>query len=256
LNDLPESDFNTIYDLGRADLRNEIRASIMSLLDLPWLHLVDNKDGTATLSGTPPVGTTGSFTFSLGPYAVGSFQIFEPFTVEVVSGPVFTNPNSATFTVGAAYVFDIAASVGTIDLVGELPQGLSFTGGTSARISGTPAAGTGGQYQLTLTDDAGEFGSTTQALLLNILEAPKITNAPSANVRRRRAGLVRGDCHRLPEPLLGAVGTGPPAAEGSSRRDRDVLHGDGASSKPDGQPSQPGGLRDGNADDPGLPDGC
>ncbi len=119
-----------------------------------WLKLKDNGDGTALLTGTPPAGTSGTFNPKIGPVASGSFTVINSFPVTVSNVPVFTSPNTATFTVGTDSSFQISASEGDITLVGALPKGLTFTPfvngpvtpGSSAVISGTPAAGTGGQY--------------------------------------------------------------------------------------------------------------
>jgi hypothetical protein len=146
----------------------------------PWLSLHDNGNGTALLEGTPPVGTTGTFNPYIGPGATGSLQEIFPFPVTVENIPVFTSPNTAVFTVGTSGSFDVSINQGTVSLVNSLPTGLSFTSGNSPAISGTPATGTGGQYTVTLTDDAGSAGSATQALTLNVYEAPQITSPDTA----------------------------------------------------------------------------
>jgi hypothetical protein len=150
-----------------------------------WLELKDNGDGTALLTGTPPVGTSGTFNPKIGPIAFGTLTFTNPFPVTVENRPVFTNPNTATFTVGRDSSFAISASQGDITLVGALPDGLTFipsvngpvTPGSSAMILGTPATRTGGQYTLNLVANApGTDGSSTQQLTLNVNEAPTFTN--------------------------------------------------------------------------------
>ncbi|MBV8069267.1 MAG: hypothetical protein JO270_05140 [Acidobacteriaceae bacterium] len=148
-----------------------------------WLNLKDNGDGTALLSGIPPRGTAGTFNPKIGPVAAGSFTVINPFPVTVVNRPVFTSPNSATFTVGKESGFGIAVSEGDITRVGALPAGLTFNasvsgplGGGAAVISGTPAAGTGGQYIIELVATApATQGPATQELTLNVNEAPIFT---------------------------------------------------------------------------------
>ena len=149
-----------------------------------WLKLKDNGDGTALLMGTPPAGTSGTFNPKIGPVASGTFTIINPFPVTVSNAPVFTSANTATFTAGSDSSFQISASEGDITLVGALPKGLTFTPsvsglvtpGSSAVISGTPATGTGGQYIFNLLATApGTNGPATQALTLNINEAPIFT---------------------------------------------------------------------------------
>ena len=145
----------------------------------PWLQLKDNGDGTALLTGTPPVGTTGTLTAPIVPFAAGSFGTVDNFPVTVVNVPEFTTSNTATFTVGTSGAFGISANTGTISTGATLPNGLSFFQGSTpgclsclASISGTPAAGTGGQYAVTLNDDAGTAGTTTQSVTVNVNEGP------------------------------------------------------------------------------------
>jgi hypothetical protein len=102
--------------------------------------------------------------------------------VKVVNEPTFVSSNIAAFTVGAPGSFAISASEGNIALVGTLPHGLSFAGGNPARITGTAAAGTGGQYQydMTLTDPLGTPVTIYQSLKLNVYEAPTILSPSKA----------------------------------------------------------------------------
>jgi hypothetical protein len=98
-----------------------------------------------------------------------------------VNTPLFRSPNIATFTVGSPGSFAISANEGTISLIGPLPpNGLLFTGGNPAGITGTPAPGSGGQYQLTLKDFVRGQVSVYQSLTLNDNEAPAITNSNKA----------------------------------------------------------------------------
>ena len=66
------------------------------------------------------------------------------------------------------------------NLIGPLPKGLSFTGGNPARITGTPAPGSGRQYQLALRDFVRDQVSVYQDLVLNVDEAPAITGSSKA----------------------------------------------------------------------------
>jgi hypothetical protein len=111
------------------------------------------------------------------------------YVINVVGRTLFTNPNTATFTVGTSAAFGISANTGTISSSSALPPGLSFFSGSTlgclprlASISGSPAAGTGGQYAITLNDDAGTAGTATQTLTLNVNEAPKITSPAIATM--------------------------------------------------------------------------
>jgi hypothetical protein len=155
----------------------------------PWLSLHDNGDGTAVLSGSPPYTAVGTYNIALHPAAQYSNTLGSQFTINVVNNAVFTNPNTATFTVGTLGAFGISANSGTISSGNALPNGLSFFQGSTlacllclASISGAPAAGTGGQYAITLNDDAGTAGTATQQLILNVNEAHQITSAAIATM--------------------------------------------------------------------------
>ncbi len=151
----------------------------------PWTNYDDNENGTLTLSGMPPAGTSGTFSVLLTPVALGSTQLGNPgppstYLLKVVNTPLFLSPNTARFTVGSQGSFAVSANEGKIDLIGPLPRGLSFTGGNPARIAGTPIPGSGGQYQLALRDVVRNQVSVFQSLVLNVDEAPTITSLNKA----------------------------------------------------------------------------
>ena len=158
-----------------------------------WLHLTDNGNGTATLSGTPPLGTSGTFLATISPISRGSggFINGNPYHVNVENVPVFLSSDTATFTVGNRSSFTVLANQGTIGLVDTLPAALSFllpslqcfiVNANGACIAGIPDPGTGGQHDLTLTADAGSIGVATQSLTININEGPQITSPNSATL--------------------------------------------------------------------------
>ena len=153
-----------------------------------WLTFQDNGNGTGTLTGTPPRGTSGSYAFDLTPYAniqgQGVYAITsQTFTINVSGQPMFLSPNTATFTVPIPGSFTIVANQGgTISEIGTLPAGLEFTdnGNGTATISGTPLPGTYGvtPIQVTIT---GNNGTATQALNVQINETVLFASAPWAN---------------------------------------------------------------------------
>jgi hypothetical protein len=157
---------------------------------LPWLRLQDLGNGTAMLSGTPPVGTKGPVTVNIVSAAAYTLAGSQQYTITVTDAPAFTTPNSATFTVGTNGSYTVSATEGTISLADSLPPGLQFSpNGNRATISGTPATGTGGQYKLSFTTNAGTLGTASQDLLLNVNEAPKITSAATATMFVGRPGM-------------------------------------------------------------------
>jgi len=150
-----------------------------------WTEYSDNENGTLTLSGKPPAGTSGTFSVLLTPVAEGSTQLGNPgpastYLLRVLNTPLFLSPNTTRFTVGSPGSFAISANEGKIDLIGPLPKGLSFTSGNPASITGNPAPGSGGQYQLALRDFVRNQVSVYQSLVLNVDEAPTITSSNKA----------------------------------------------------------------------------
>jgi hypothetical protein len=152
--------------------------------------LTDNGDGTATLAGTPAVGTGGAYTITITATATGgaASPATQSFTLTVNEPPQITSADHATFGVGTAGSFTVTTAAGnptatTITKTGTLPSGLSFTdnGDGTATIAGTPNAGTGGTYTLTLTASNGIAPAATQTFTLTVNEPPKITSANHAS---------------------------------------------------------------------------
>jgi Putative Ig domain len=150
----------------------------------PWMALMDNGDGTATLLGYPPVGTSGTFDAEIAPIAAGSNAsvnpVFTSFPVKVADGLTFLSPDTATFTVGSEGSFAISANEGNIDMSGTLPAGLSFSGGNPASITGTPVAGSGGQYTVNVSDSLRNGVSIHGTVTLDVYEAPSIISPANA----------------------------------------------------------------------------
>jgi large repetitive protein len=148
------------------------------------ITFTDNGDGTATLSGTPPVAAAGIYrlTFTAGNTIPSDAS--QPFTLTVQQAPAITSADHTTFGLGVAGAFTVTTSgVPTpgIDLSGDLPEGVTFTdnGDGTATLSGTPATGSGGVYVLTLTASNGVSPNASQAFTLTVTGAPRITSADS-----------------------------------------------------------------------------
>ena len=72
---------------------------------------------------------------------------------------------------------------------GALPTGVTFVdnGDGTATLAGTPAAGTGGTYALTITAANGVTPDATQSFTLTVDQAPAITSADHHDVHHRHA---------------------------------------------------------------------
>jgi hypothetical protein len=145
-----------------------------------WLHLTDNGNGTATLSGTP---TATLKTYAATVTATSSAaSATQSLNIVVGTAPAITSVNTGTLTVGKASALKLVAS-GTpkpvLSSTGTLPAGITFSdiGNGYGQFIGTPAAGSGGSYPLTITATNPE-GSTSQSYTLVVDELPTFTSAP------------------------------------------------------------------------------
>ena len=158
------------------------------------VSFTDNGDGTATLSGTPAAGTAGSYPITISATASGGLAApaTQSFTLTVTGAPVITSADHTTFSVGSAGTFTVTTS-GTgvgITKTGALPSGVTFTdnGNGTATLAGTPAAGTGGTYPITITASNGTAPDATQAFTLTVTQPPSITSADHTSFSLGAAG--------------------------------------------------------------------
>ncbi|MFF3602024.1 putative Ig domain-containing protein, partial [Kitasatospora indigofera] len=141
--------------------------------------------GAATLSGTPGAGTGGTYPLVFS-RSSGADTITQNFTLTVNEVPEISSPAVATARVGSAATVSFAGGGGyprdaVLTLAGALPAGLSPVSAASGvtGLSGTPRAGAGGVYLLTLTATNSAGLSTTQAVVLTVQEDPYVTAEPS-----------------------------------------------------------------------------
>ena len=135
----------------------------------------DNKNGTATLSGTTTAAGTYPLTFTAAngvlPNATQSFTL----TVnQATQAPAITSAAATTFTTGALGTFTVTTTgspTPTVSESGALPGGVTFTdnGNGTATLSGTPTAA--GTYPLTLTAANGVLPNATQSFTLTVTQA-------------------------------------------------------------------------------------
>jgi sugar lactone lactonase YvrE len=150
------------------------------------VSFVDNGNGTATLAGTPAAGTGGAYSITItAKNGVGS-NATQSFTLTVDQAPAITSANSATFTVGVAGSFTVTTTgypTPGLSESGALPSGVSFTdnGNRTATLAGTPAAGTGATYSITITAKNGVGSNATQPFTLTVQNATgTITLSPAS----------------------------------------------------------------------------
>ncbi len=120
------------------------------------------------LSGTPAAGTGGTYPIVVtATNSVSSHT--QNFTLTVDQAPaITTSPTSTTFTVGTPGSFTMTATgfpTPTFTESGALPKNVTLT--SAGVLSGTPAAGTGGTYSITVTA-TNSVSSATQAFTLTV----------------------------------------------------------------------------------------
>ena len=106
---------------------------------------------------------------------------------------------------------------------GALPTGVTFidNGNGTATIAGTPAAGTGGTYPITITATNAN-GTATQAFTLTNAQAPTITSASAATFTTGVAGTYTVTTTGYPAATITESGTLP---AGPHLHRRDHRHG-------------------------------
>jgi hypothetical protein len=177
----------------------------------------DNADGTGTLSGTPAAGTSGIYniTFSAS-NGVGENAV-QNLTLAVNQPPAITSGNATSFTVGAAESFAVTTSgfpAPALLLGGAaLPSGVTFTdnGDGTGTLSGTPAAGTGGTYNITFTGSNGVGDDVVQNFTLTVNQPPAITSGNATSFVVGAAGSFTVTTSGFPAPAMvggGALPTG------------------------------------------------
>jgi hypothetical protein len=165
---------------------------------------------SGVLSGTPAAGTQGSYPITITAQNGIAPNATQNFTLTVNQSPVITSANNTTFTVGTAGTFTVTATgspTPTFSESGALPSGVTFS--SAGVLSGTPGAGTGGNYAITITAQNGVLPNGTQNFTLTVDQAPAITSATSATFRVGVAGNFTVTATGFPAPTISESGTLP-----------------------------------------------
>jgi len=131
---------------------------------------------------------------------------------ESLASPSITSADSATFVVGTTSWFPVTASgnpVPTLSESGALPNGVTFDASTGV-LSGTPAAGTEGEYPIIFTASNGVSPDAIQSFTLTVDAPPVvITSAGSATFIIGAAGSFSVTATGDPAPTLNESGALP-----------------------------------------------
>ena len=167
----------------------------------------DNGSGTATLAGTPPAGSQGTYAVTLTARN-GTGTATQAFILTVNSGLAITSAATATATSGTAFSFTVT-STGTpapaLTHVGTLPPGITFTANSNgtATLSGTPTVAARGPYPLTFTAKNAN-GTASQAFTLTVGNAPAFTSAAAVTETAGTAFTFTVATTGYPVPVLTA----------------------------------------------------
>jgi ribosomal protein L24E len=121
------------------------------------------------LSGTPGVGTTGTYPLTITASSAVLPNGTQHFTLTVDQRPAITSVDGTTFTVGSAGSFQVTGTGTpgpTFSEAGALPSGVSLT--AAGLLSGTPATGSAGSYPLTISASNGLATGATQSFTLSV----------------------------------------------------------------------------------------
>gem|GEM_PF-2486517 len=160
-----------------------------------WATFHDNGNGTATLSGTPPSGSGGTYPFTITASNGNGTAAMQDFTLTVDEPPTISSADHTTFTVGTPGSFAVTTSpegypAPPTITSGTLPAWLSLTdhGDGTATLAGTPPAGSGGVYDFSIGASNGVSPDASQPFTLYVDEPPSITSANHATFTVGLAG--------------------------------------------------------------------
>ena len=162
---------------------------------------VDNGNGTATLASTTAT-PAGSTTLTITAANGVTPNATQTFTLTVSQAPAITSATSTTFTVGKAGSFTVTASgvpTPSLSETGTLPGGVTFNAATGV-LSGTPAAGTGGTYSLTLHRLQRRRQPRHPELYPHGQPGAGDHQRHQHHLHDGDCGQLHGDDHRLPDP--------------------------------------------------------
>jgi len=156
-----------------------------------WLTLVDNMDGTATLSGTPLNGDVGDAVVIIDVDDGNGNVTPQAFTITVANDnddPTFNSTAPTAATEDAVYTYQVR--YGDVDgdtlavTAPTLPSWLTFTdnGDGTATLTGTPPNSAVGANPVTLQLDDGNGGVVMQSFTVNVAntnDAPTFTSTPA-----------------------------------------------------------------------------
>ncbi len=164
------------------------------------------------ITGTPT--TTGTFNGTVTATNGIVPDATQAFSITINQAPAITSANNISFTLGVAGTFTVTKTgspVPTLSIAGDpLPAGVTFTPATGI-LAGTPAAGTGGTYNLTFTAANGVSPDAVQNFTLTVTDGPSITSANNTTFSLGLPGTFTVTAVGAPAPTLSISGAALPA---------------------------------------------
>ena len=136
--------------------------------------------GAGTISGTPAVGTAGSYPVTITAVSGATIRTRQ-LVLTVAQLAQFTSAASASTLVGTPFSFTVtttASPVANITKSGSLPNGITFRAGAggTATLSGTPS--TAGTFPITFSA-TNSGGTVRQSFTLTVGRVPSFTSGTS-----------------------------------------------------------------------------
>ena len=134
------------------------------------ITFIDNGDGTATISGTPSVGSGGNYNITLTAFNGINPNSNQNFTLSVQEGPSITSTNVITFGLNQSGTFTITTTgnpIPGVSVVGLLPNGITFAdnGDGTGTLSGT--ATQTGTFSVTIIASNGIGSNASQSATIS-----------------------------------------------------------------------------------------
>lgn len=209
----PSASTYTVGEPGGPDVFEQTGGHPVATLstdsDLPGgVGFTDNGDGTGTLAGTPAVASGGEYAITIdGSNGTGPDATW-PFALTVNEAPSVDVAAATTARVGTATSIGLTvAGFPHPEVSAEgLPAGLAVHGDA---ITGTPAPGTGGVHEVTLTATNGVGDDATASTTLTVEEAASIAGPAAVRLVSGRAGTFTYAAGGFPVAALTVTGALP-----------------------------------------------
>ena len=166
---------------------------------------------SGVLTESPAIGTGGTYPIVFSAQNGVGTVATQNFTLYIDEQPTITSASSTTFTVGGSGSYTVTATgfpAPTFSETGLLPTGVTLNSSTGA-LTGTPATGTAGIYNLVLTAHNAIGADATQSFTLTVNQATAITSANATTFLAGALGSFAVTATGYPTPSLSESGTLP-----------------------------------------------